>query len=62
MLFDLKWICFTIYLKIGLHYLQGVLKKGRQLLAPIPLCRKDPEPCFPSKKAKKNMTMRLNFP
>jgi hypothetical protein len=49
------------YLKIGLRYLQGVLKKGRQLLTPIPLFRKDPEPCFPSKKAKEEHDYAFEF-
>jgi hypothetical protein len=49
------------YLKIGLRYLQGVLKKGRQLLAPIPLFRKDPELCFPSKKAKEEYDYAFEF-
>jgi Transposase DDE domain len=39
------------YLKIGLRYLQGVLNKGRELLFPIPLFYKDPEPCFASNRA-----------
>lgn len=49
------------YLKIGLRYLQGVLSKGRQLLLPITLLGKDPEPCFPSKKAKEEHDYAFEF-
>jgi hypothetical protein len=49
------------YLKIGLRYLQGVLSKGRQLLSPIPLLGKDPEPCFASNKAKEEYDYAFEF-
>ena len=49
------------YLKIGLRYLQGVVHKGRTLLRPIPLFRKDPEPCFASKKAKEEHDYAFEF-
>jgi hypothetical protein len=38
-------------LEIKVRYLQGVLNKGRELLSPIPLFYKDPEPCFASNRA-----------
>ncbi len=41
------------YLKIGLRWLKGVLNKGRTLFSSIPLLTQDPQPCFASKKAKK---------
>jgi hypothetical protein len=40
------------YLKIGLRWLKGVLYKGRDLLNPIPLLSKAPQPCFASTNAK----------
>jgi hypothetical protein len=49
------------YLKIGLRYLQGVLSKGRQLLSPIPLLSRDPEPCFASNKAKEEYDYAFEF-
>jgi hypothetical protein len=49
------------YLKIGLRYLQGVINKGRQLLQPIPLFGKDPEPCFSSQKAKEEYDYAFEF-
>lgn len=57
-----SWHCRGIsYLKIGLRYLQGVLSKDRQLLPPIPLFGKDPEPCFASKKAKEEYDYAFEF-
>ena len=50
---DPHWKRGLSYLKIGLRWLKGVLHKGRTLLSPIPLLPKDPQPCFASKKAKK---------
>ncbi len=50
---DPHWKRGLSYLKIGLRWLKGVLNKGRALLSPIPLLPKDPQPCFASKKAKK---------
>ena len=41
------------YLKIGLRWLRGVLHKGRDLLKPVALISTDPQPCFASKKAKR---------
>ena len=51
---DPHWKRGLSYLKIGLRWLKGVLHKGRTLLSPIPLLPLDPQPCFASKKAKKN--------
>ena len=41
------------YLKIGLRWLKGVLHKGRDLFAPMPLFSEDIQPCFASKKARR---------
>ncbi len=49
---DPHWKRGLSYLKIGLRWIKGVINKGRELFVPIPLLNKDPEPCFPSKKAK----------
>ena len=38
------------YLKIGVRWLKGVLHKGRNLFAPIPLFYQNIQPCFASKK------------
>ncbi len=50
---DPHWKRGLSYLKIGLRWLKGVLHKGRTLFSPIPLLTQDPQPCFASKKAKK---------
>ena len=50
---DPHWKRGLSYLKIGLRWLKGVLNKGRTFLSPIPLLTQDPQPCFASKKAKK---------
>ena len=50
---DPHWKRGLSYLKIGLRWLKGVLNKGRALFSPIPLLPLDPQPCFASKKAKK---------
>ena len=50
---DPHWKRGLSYLKIGLRWLKGVLHKGRALLSPVPLLPQDPQPCFASKKAKK---------
>lgn len=50
---DPHWKRGLSYLKIGLRWLKGVLHKGRTLFSPVPLLRSDPQPCFASKKAKK---------
>jgi len=49
------------YLKIGLRWLQGVFHKGRELLMPIPLLPKDPEPVFASKRAEQEFFNRIWF-
>jgi hypothetical protein len=51
---DPHWRRGISYLKIGLRWLNGVLHKGRQLLTPIPLLPKDPQPCFASKQAERD--------
>lgn len=49
---DPHWKRGISYLKIGLRWLNGVLHKGRPLLSPSPLLPHDPQPCFPSQRAK----------
>ncbi len=49
---DPHWKRGLSYVKIGLRWIRGVMNKGRELFVTIPLLNKDPEPCFPSKKAK----------
>lgn len=51
---DPHWKRGISYLKIGIRWLKGVLHKGRNLLSPEALLPQDPQPCFPSKKAKKH--------
>ena len=41
------------YLKIGIRWLKGVLHKGRDLFDPMPLFSHDIQPCFASKKARR---------
>ncbi len=48
---DPHWRRGISYLKIGLRWLQGVFHKGRELLTPVPLMPKDPQPVFASKRA-----------
>ena len=48
---DPHWRRGISYLKIGLRWLQGVVHKGRQLLRPIALLPRDPQPCFASNRA-----------
>ena len=50
---DPHWKRGISYLKIGLRWLRGVLHKGRDLLKPVALISTDPQPCFASKKAKR---------
>jgi hypothetical protein len=50
---DPHWKRGLSYLKIGLRWLKGVLHKGRDLLSPLALSYQDTQPCFASKKAKK---------
>lgn len=50
---DPHWKRGISYLKIGLRWLRGVLHKGRDLLEPTALISIDPQPCFASKKAKR---------
>jgi hypothetical protein len=51
---DPHWHRGISYLKIGLRWLQGVLHKGRELLVPLPLLPKDPQPVFASKRAQQD--------
>ncbi|MEL6579923.1 MAG: hypothetical protein AAFQ14_09225 [Cyanobacteria bacterium J06621_12] len=37
----------------GLQWLKGASHKGHDLLTPLSLLRRDPEPCFASKKAQR---------
>ncbi|MGL4882352.1 MAG: hypothetical protein ACRC8K_15015 [Waterburya sp.] len=50
---DPHWKRGLSYLKIGLRWLKGVLHKGRHFLASVPLFSQDSQPCFASKKAKR---------
>lgn len=50
---DPHWQRGLSYLKIGLRWLNGVLHKGRKLLMPVTLLSQDPQPCFASKRAKR---------
>lgn len=58
---DPHWRRGISYLKIGLRWLQGVLHKGRELLTPIPLLPKDPQPCFASKQAERDFYEQIWF-
>lgn len=58
---DPHWRRGLSYLKIGLSWWRGVVTKGRQLLPPVPLSAVDPEPCFPSKKARAKHDNRIWF-
>lgn len=58
---DPHWRRGISYLKIGLRWLNGVLHKGRQLLTPIPLLPKDPQPCFASKQAERDFYDQIWF-
>lgn len=58
---DPHWRRGISYLKIGLRWLNGVLHKGRQLLSPIPLLPKDPQPCFASKQAERDFYDQIWF-
>ncbi len=58
---DPHWRRGISYLKIGLRWLNGVLHKGRELLAPIPLLPKDPQPCFASKQAEQDFYDQIWF-
>jgi hypothetical protein len=58
---DPHWQRGISYLKIGLRWLQGVLHKGRELLTPIPLLAKDPQPCFASNRAEQDFYDQIWF-
>jgi Transposase DDE domain len=50
---DPHWRRGISYLKMGLRWLKGVIHKGRELFTPVPLLPSDPEPCFASKRARR---------
>ena len=58
---DPHWKRGLSYLKIGRSWLKGVVHKGRQLFELIPLLRKDPQPCFASKKERQDYYDRVWF-
>lgn len=58
---DPHWRRGISYLKIGLRWLQGAASKGRRILAPVPLLPKDPQPCFASKKARREYYDQIWF-
>ncbi|MEL6788895.1 MAG: hypothetical protein AAFO76_16185 [Cyanobacteria bacterium J06607_15] len=45
----------------GLQWLKGASHKGHDLLTPLSLLRRDPEPCFASKKAQRQLCQDLVF-
>lgn len=51
---DPHWRRGISYLKMGLRWLNGVFHKGRELLTPIPLLPKDPQPVFASKRTERD--------
>ncbi len=58
---DPHWRRGISYLKIGLRWLRGVLHKGRQLLSPVPLLPKDPQPCFASRRTEREFYDQIWF-
>ena len=58
---DPHWRRGLSYLKIGLRWLRGVVHKGRQLLSPVALLARDPEPCFASKRAESDYYDQIWF-
>jgi hypothetical protein len=58
---DPHWRRGISYLKMGLRWLQGVFHKGRELLYPVPLLPKDPQPVFASKRAKREFDDQIWF-
>ncbi|XHX79316.1 MAG: transposase [Stenomitos frigidus ULC029] len=58
---DPHWRRGISYLKIGLRWLQGVVHKGRQLLLPIALLPRDPQPCFASNRAEQDFYDQIWF-
>ncbi|XHX76466.1 MAG: hypothetical protein RBJ76_18755 [Stenomitos frigidus ULC029] len=48
---DPPWRRGISYLKMGLRRLHGMWHKGRELLTPVPLLVKEPQPVFASKRA-----------
>lgn len=58
---DPHWKRGFSYLKIGLRWLTGVIHKGRSILSLRPLLQNDPEPCFPSNKARQKHYDRIWF-
>lgn len=58
---DPHWRRGISYLNIGLRWLQGLLHKGRALLAWVPLLPQDPQPCFASLKTKGDYEDEIYF-
>ncbi len=58
---DPHWRCGISYLEIGLRCLQVFFHKGRELLMPILLLPKDPEPVFASKRTEQEFFNRIWF-
>lgn len=58
---DPHWRRGISYLKMGLRWLQGVFHKGRELLTPVPLLPKDPQPVFASKRAERDFYDQIWF-
>lgn len=58
---DPHWDRGLSFLKIGLHWLKGMIHKSRPLWQPQPLPLQNPEPCFASRKAKARSYNTLLF-
>lgn len=58
---DPHWRRGISYLKMGLRWLKGVIYKGRELFAPVPLLPNDPQPCFASKRARQEFYEQFWF-
>lgn len=58
---DPHWDRGLSFLKIGLQWIKGAVQKGRALWQPQPLLNRNPEPCFPSRKAKQRSYDTLIF-
>lgn len=58
---DPHWRRGISYLNIGLRWLQGLLHKGRALLAWVPLLPQNPQPCFASLKTKGDYEDEIYF-
>ena len=58
---DPHWDRGLSFLKMGLNWIKGMFHKGRDLWPPMPLPKRNPEPCFASRKAKQRSYYTLLF-